>query len=305
VSVNAAFEALIGNIAGDARLKEPMSRHTSWRIGGPAALFVVADTLGDLNRITATLLDEDVPFTVVGKGTNLLVADAGYDGAVVVLGKEFKRHEIDGEHIRAGAGAMLAAMVQDAFKEGLEGLAFAVGIPGTFGGALAMNAGAQDVWIGAITESVTIYVPGEGLRRLRGAEVPWAYRSSGLDRLGIIVEGEVRVSEGDPVRIRAEMERYFKNRKASQPLSQPNAGSVFRNPEGDSAGRLIEACGLKGLAVGGAAVSEKHANFIVNEGGATAADVVILMRQVSEAVKRDHGIELRPEIRFLGRFEEA
>jgi UDP-N-acetylmuramate dehydrogenase len=305
VSVNAAFQALLGNIAGDARLKEPMSRHTSWRIGGPAALFVVADTLADLNRITSTMLDEDVPFTVVGKGTNLLVADAGYEGAVVVLGKEFKRHEIDGEHIRAGAGAMLAALVQDAFKEGLEGLAFAVGIPGTFGGALAMNAGAQDVWIGAVTESVTIYVPGEGLRRLRGAEVPWAYRASGLDRLGIIVEGELRVSEGDPVRIRAEMERYFKNRKASQPLSQPNAGSVFRNPDGDSAGRLIEACGLKGLAVGGAAVSEKHANFIVNEGGATAADVVTLMRQVSEAVKRDHGVELRPEIRFLGRFEEA
>ena len=305
MSVNAAFQALIGNISGDARLKEPMSRHTSWRIGGPAALFLVADTLGDLHRITGTLLDEDVPFTVVGKGTNLLVADAGYDGAVVVLGKEFKRHVIDGEHVRAGAGAMLAAIVQDAFKAGLSGLAFAVGIPGTFGGALAMNAGAQQVWIGSITESVTIFIPGEGLRRLRGAEIPWDYRSSGLDRLGIIVEGELRVKEGDPVKIRAEMERYFKHRKSSQPLSKPNAGSVFRNPDGDSAGRLIEASGMKGRRVGGAAISDKHANFIVNEGDATAADVVNLMRQVSEAVSQDHGVELRPEIRFLGRFEEA
>ena len=305
MSVNAAFEALIGNIAGDARLMEPMARHTSWRIGGPAALYVVADTMADLHRITSALLDEDVPFTVVGKGTNLLVADGGYEGAVVVLGKEFRRHVIDGEHIRAGAGAMLAAIVQDAFKDGLSGLAFAVGIPGTFGGALAMNAGAQKVWIGGVTESVTILVPGEGLRRLRGAEVPWAYRSSGLDRLGIIVEGELRVTEGDPVRIRAEMERFFNHRKASQPLSKPNAGSVFRNPEGDAAGRLIEACGLKGLQVGGAAVSSKHANFIINQGDATASDVVTLMRQVSEAVRRDHGVELRPEIRFLGRFEEA
>ena len=305
MSVNGAFEALIGNISGDVRLREPMARHTSWRIGGPAGLLVVADTLADLHRVTATLLDEDVPFTVVGKGTNLLVADSGYEGAVVVLGKEFKRHTMDGEHVRAGAGVMLAAIVQDAFKAALSGLAFAVGIPGTFGGALAMNAGAQQTWIGAITESVTIFVPGEGLRRLRGAEVPWSYRSSGLDRLGIIVEGELRVSEGDPVAIRAEMERYFKHRKASQPLSKPNAGSVFRNPEGESAGRLIEACGLKGRRVGGAAVSDRHANFIVNEGDATAADVVSLMRQVSEAVKEQYGVELRPEIRFLGRFEEA
>lgn len=201
---------------------------------------------------------------------------------------------------------MLAALVQDAFKAGLEGLAFAVGIPGTFGGALAMNAGANKGWIGDVTQSVTVFVPGEGLRRLRGVEIPWAYRASGLDRLGIIVEAELRVSAGDPQRIRAEMERYFKARKDNQPLSQPNAGSVFRNPaEGPSAGSLIEASGMKGRRVGGAVVSEKHANFIVNSGDAKAADVVMLMRDVAEAVRRDHGIELRPEIRFLGRFEEA
>ncbi len=308
MSVNGAFEALIGNVGGEVRRNEPMSRHTSWRIGGPAALFIVTETLPDLKRATDVLLDQEVPFTVVGKGTNLLVSDEGYEGAVVLLGNEFRRHVIDAEegYIRAGAATMLAALVQDAFKAGLEGLAFAVGIPGTFGGALAMNAGANKGWIGDVTQSVTVFVPGEGLRRLRGVEIPWAYRASGLDRLGIIVEAELRVSAGDPQRIRAEMERYFKARKDNQPLSQPNAGSVFRNPaEGPSAGSLIEASGMKGRRVGGAVVSEKHANFIVNSGDAKAADVVMLMRDVAEAVRRDHGIELRPEIRFLGRFEEA
>jgi UDP-N-acetylmuramate dehydrogenase len=307
MSLNGAFEALIGNISGDVRRAEPMSRHTSWRIGGPAGLFVVAETLGDLHRTTEVFLEQELPFTVVGKGTNLLVSDSGYDGAVLVLGKEFRRHVVDAEQgrIRAGGGAMLAALVQDGFKAGLGGLAFAVGIPGTFGGALAMNAGANKGWVGDVAESVTLFVPGDGLRRLRGVEIPWAYRSSGLDRLGIIVEAELRAEPGDPQIIRAEMERYFKARKESQPLSVPNAGSVFRNPEGDSAGRLIEASGLKGARVGGAVVSEKHANFIINESDATAADVVELMRRVAEGVSRDHGVELRPEIRFLGSFGPA
>jgi UDP-N-acetylmuramate dehydrogenase len=285
VSTNGAFEALIGNLQGEVRRQEPMNRHTSWRIGGPAALFIVADTLADLKRATDALLDNEVPFTVVGKGTNLLVSDSGYAGAVIMLGNEFRRHVIDPEqnHIRAGAAAMLAALVQDAFKAGLSGLAFAVGIPGTFGGALAMNAGAHKGWIGDVAESVTVFVPGEGLRRIRGVQIPWQYRASGLDRIGIIVEGVLRAEPGDPQRIR-----------------------VFRNPdEGPAAGRLLEMSGLKGRRVGGAVVSDKHANFIVNAGDATAADVVTLMQEVTEVVRRDHDVELRPEIRFLGRFEEA
>lgn len=307
MSLNGAFEALIGNVSGDIRRNEPMSRHTSWRIGGPAGLFVVAETLSDLKRCTDVFLGQEVSFTVVGKGTNLLVADAGYDGAVIILGREFRRHVVDPDEgrIRAGGGAILAALVQDAFKAGLAGLAFAVGIPGTFGGALAMNAGANRGWVGDVTDSVTVFVPGDGLRRLRGAEIPWGYRTSGLDRLGIIVEAELRTESGDPHAIRAEMERYFKARKETQPLSVANAGSVFRNPEGDSAGRLIEASGMKGARVGGAVVSDKHANFIVNESEASAMDVIVLVRRITEAVRRDHGVELRPEIRFLGTFEEA
>ncbi len=304
MGVSRAKERLGGAVSGEVRANEPMSRHTTYRVGGPADLFVVVETLADLARVCETLAEEDVPYAVLGKGSNVLVADAGYRGAVLVLGKEFRRHEIDGEHLKAGAAVMLAALVQEAFRKGLAGMAFAVGIPGTFGGALAMNAGARGDSIGSLVEAVTLYVPGRGMERLRAAEVPWGYRTSGLARRGVVLEGVLKARTGDSEAIRREMERNFRARKESQPLSQPSAGSVFKNPEGDSAGRLIEAAGLKGLRLGGARVSRQHANFIVNEDGATAADVVGLIRKVQMTVRDVHGVELRPEIRFLGSFEE-
>ena len=177
-------------------------------------------------------------------------------------------------------------------------------MPGTVGGALAMNAGTRDAWIGSVTESVTLFVPGEGLVRLRGDEVSWGYRRSGLPMRGIIVEGVLRLAPADPERIRLAMERSLRVRKSSQPLGVPSAGSAFKNPEGDSAGRLIEAAGLKGTRLGGARVSDVHANFIVNEGGATASDVVSLMSEVRTTVRDTYGIELQPEVRFLGEFAE-
>ncbi|MFA5843433.1 MAG: UDP-N-acetylmuramate dehydrogenase [Coriobacteriia bacterium] len=302
MSVARARERLAESFAGEIRSDEPMSRHTSFRIGGPASLFLSCETYRDLITAVCVLDDEKVDRLVVGKGTNLLVSDRGYQGAVLALGREFMRHSIDGEHVRAGAAAILAALVQDAYTKGLAGLEFGVGIPGTFGGALAMNAGASKDWIGSIVESVTLYAPGEGLLLLGGSEVDWRYRDSGLSRRGIIVEGVLRLAEGDPAAIRRAMDRVFKRRTGSQPMGKPSAGSVFVNPDGGSAGRLIEAAGCKGLRVGGAAVSDVHANFIVNEGGATAADVAELIRRVREAVGDAHGIELRPEIRFIGPF---
>jgi UDP-N-acetylmuramate dehydrogenase len=180
-----------------------------------------------------------------------------------------------------------------------------VGIPGTLGGALAMNAGTRDGSISETVDSVTLLIPGEGLTLVRGRDVGWAYRTSGLAGRGIILEAALRVGEGDSVRIRAEMERYLKQRKATQPLGMPSAGSVFVNPEGDSAGRLIETAGCKGMRLGGAQVSTVHANFIVNTGGATARDIIGLLRKVQMTVRDTHGVELRPEIRFLGRFDEG
>lgn len=304
MSVAAAYEQLRRLRVGDVRVAEPMSRHTSLRIGGPADLFVVCDTLAGLSDTLDVLAAEDIPFTTVGKGTNLLVADAGVRGAILLLGKEFKRHACEDGHIRAGAACVLAYLVQDAFSRGLGGLEFAVGVPGTVGGALAMNAGGRDAWIGSVTESVTLFVPGRGLVRLRGDEISWGYRTSGLPSRGIIVEGVLRLAPADPERIRLEMERSLKRRKSTQPLGSPSAGSSFKNPDGDSAGRLIEASGLKGTKLGGARVSDVHANFIVNDGGATAADVVGLMSKVRTTVRDAHGIELQPEVRFLGEFAE-
>lgn len=300
-----AAARLGGTLTGEVRTGEPMARHTTFRVGGRAAILAVADTVADVTAAVAILGEEGVPFVVLGKGSNVLVSDDGYDGAVLVLGREFKRHGFKDGVMQAGAATVLGVLVQDAFHLGLAGLSWAVGIPGTLGGALSMNAGTRHGWISQAVDSVTLYVPGEGLTLVRGREVDWGYRSSGLSRRGIILESTLSVSEGDPVRIRAEMERYLKERKSSQPLGVPSAGSVFVNPKGDSAGRLIETAGCKGMRVGGAVVSPVHANFIVNDGGATAADVAGLIAQVRTIVRDTHGVELRPEIRFLGQFEEA
>jgi len=305
VSVAAAYERLRGTLDGVVKRDELLARHTTFRIGGPSALFVQCDTTADLAVATGVCADEGVAWTVLGKGSNVLAADEGYDGAVLVLGRDFKRHQSHDERLLCGSGVILAALVQDAFKRGLTGLEFAVGIPGTLGGALAMNAGTRDRWIGEIVETVTLFVPGSGLMSLRGPEVSWGYRRSDLPAGGIIVEASLRLSPGDTAQIRRVMEASLRRRKRDQPLGLPNAGSVFVNPEGDSAGRLIESVGLKGCRVGGAAVSDVHANFIVNTGTATASDVLELVRQIRQSVEDAHGIELKPEIRFLGSFQSA
>ncbi|MHB9003081.1 MAG: UDP-N-acetylmuramate dehydrogenase [Coriobacteriia bacterium] len=305
MSIASAYDRLADAFDGPVKSGESMARHTTYRIGGDAAIFATADTLHDLSNLISICEEEDVEYTVLGRGSNLLVSDAGYDGVVCVLGRDFKKHRFAEGVLRCGAGATLAHVVQDAFSKGLEGLEFAVGIPGTIGGALAMNAGTRDDWIGSRVDTVTLYEPRTGLTALRGHEVPWAYRASSLSARGIIVECTLRVEPGDTVRIRRVMEASLKRRKTSQPIGAACAGSVFVNPEGDSAGRLVEEAGLKGLRIGGAEVSRIHGNFIVNVGGATAADVLALIARVREAVMETHGIDLRPEIRFLGSFDET
>lgn len=288
---------------GTVRRDESLARHTTYRIGGSAALYVECDTLSDLSATLDVLQDCQVEWTVLGKGSNILASDAGYDGAVIVLGRDFKRHSLEGTRLKAGAGVILAALVQDAFAAGMTGLEFGVGIPGTLGGALVMNAGSRDEWIGEIVESVTLYAPGIGLHSIRGHEVAWGYRSTNLTGRGVVIEASMRLQHGDVIDIRRRMEAALRRRKRTQPIGTRNAGSVFVNPEGDSAGRLIEAAGMKGARRGGAQVSDIHANFIVNDGTATADDVVGLIREVRAAVKEVHGIELRPEVRFLGSFD--
>lgn len=305
VGTDSAYPRLVAECSGVVHRGEHLARRTTYRIGGPADLLIECDTLADLAAALCILPEEDVPWTVLGKGSNVLAADAGYRGAVIVLGRDFRHHEVDGQHLKSGAGVSLGVLVQDAFKLGLTGLEFAVGVPGTLGGALAMNAGSRDEWIGSIVENVTLFVPGEGLASVRGSEVAWGYRRTDLPKRGVIVEASIMLAEGDPERVRRTMESSLRRRKQTQPIGKPCAGSVFVNPPGDSAGRLIEAAGLKGATQGGAVISDIHANFIVNTGSATAQDVLELVARVREAVREQHGIELTPEIRFLGEFEPA
>lgn len=305
MSLDSLERALRSGLTGDVLRHEPMARHTSYRIGGPAELFVTCDTVADLAETIRLCDGEGVERITVGKGSNLLVSDEGYPGVVITLGKEFKAHRVDGSDIETGAARILAYVVRDAYSRGLGGMEFAVGIPGTVGGAISMNAGTGDAWIGSVASSVTVYLPGEGLTRLRAEEIDWAYRDAGLPPGAVVVETVLRLRAADKDAIRMAMDASLERRKRTQPLAVPSAGSVFRNPAGDSAGRLIESAGLKGTRLGGARISEVHANFIVNEGNARAEDVLGLVRKVQMTVRDTHGIELTPEIKFLGTFEDA
>ena len=298
------LEALLVDDAfdGDVYPAEPMARHTMYRIGGPARFYVQVASVGALKHLVEVCEASGVPWVAVGRGSNLLVSDEGYPGVVVTLGRDFRtcRFDEDAKRFCVGAGVPLSSVVQEAFRRSLAGLEFAVGTPGTVGGALRMNAGSRDEWIGSRVVSVTTLDARKGLMRRAGDEISWGYRSSSFAPDEVIVECELSVEPAAPFYLRGKMEASHTRRKKTQPLSLPSCGSVFRNPEGDSAGRLIEAVGLKGCTIGGAQVSEVHANFIVNKGTATARDVMDLIELARYKVYETYGIELQPEVRFLG-----
>ena len=293
--------ALSGTVDADVLRDERLSRRTTYRIGGPAALFVAAHSYEALSRTLEVLSREGVDWVILGKGSNLLVSDKGYDGCAIVLDGEFARHSFaeDGS-LTAGAGATLSRLVNDALKKGLSGLEPCVGIPGTLGGALSMDAGTRREWIGGRVRDLVVLRPGEGMRRYGGGEVEWGYRSTSLPTDEIILEATLELTPAAPDAIAADMEERLARRRAAQPLGAPSCGSVFRNPVGQSAGALIESCGLKGESCGGAQISPEHANFIVNRGGATAADVITLISRAHEAVLREHGVDLLCEVKLLG-----
>lgn len=287
---------------GDVYPNEPLSRHTTYRIGGPARFYVQVGSVRALTGLVETCEQTNVPWVVVGRGSNLLVSDAGFPGVAVSLGRDFRTSRYDERAHRfcAGAGVILSSVVQDAFHRSLAGLEFAVGTPGTIGGALRMNAGSREEWLGARVTSVTTYAPATGLRRRLGSEIAWGYRTTSFAPEDILLECELAVEPADPFFIRGKMEASLARRKKTQPLNEPSCGSVFKNPEGASAGALIEQVGLKGVRHGGAQISEVHANFIVNTGGATASDVCALIELVQTKVFEAYGVELSPEVRFLG-----
>lgn len=282
--------------------QERLARHTTYRIGGRAALYLVCHSYHALRRAVRVLVDEQVPTVVIGKGSNLLVSDDGFDGAVVTLGREFTRTVAsdDGVTLTVGAGVILARLVNDALGRELSGLEFAMGIPGTVGGAISMNAGTRTEWIGSLVQDVVTLAPSGQIKHYRGDEVSWGYRSTSIPKGEIVLEVTLTLRPGIKGDIRQRMERYLTRRRHVQPVGCACCGSVFKNPPEQSAGQLIESCGLKGFSVGGAQVSTVHANFIVNNGGATASDVVSVIRHVWEEVHKAYGVELQPEVKFLG-----
>ena len=297
-----AIISLSGASDTDVIEGERMSRHTSYRIGGPAGLFITCHSYHSLRRAIEVLDRERVPWVVLGKGSNLLVSDEGYPGAVITLGREFAETVLadDGCTLTVGAATPLPRLVNNALSRSLSGLEFAVGIPGTLGGAVSMNAGTRNEWIGSVVEGVVTYKPGEGMRYYAHEDLRWDYRDCSLPRDEIILEATLSLEPGYKQHISDKMERFSAHRRRTQPVGTLSCGSVFKNPHDRSAAALIEGCGLKGYSVGGAEVSEVHANFIVNTGKATASDVASVINHVYEEVRGEYGIALKPEVKFLG-----
>ncbi len=266
------------------------------RIGGPATAFATVKDTQALVVLLSFCSRESIAWTILGLGSNVLVSDAGFPGLVVRLGGDFTRIAVSGTSIRAGGAAPMVAVCREAAKAGLAGAEALVGIPGTVGGAVRMNAGTK-VEIGDLVRRVEVVVAGEDVRSYTLPE--FTYRSSSLDRRAVVCAADLELHEGNRADVQAALLRHIERRNATQPLELPNSGSVFRNPPGDYAARLIETAGCKGLRRGGAEVSPKHANFIVNRGGATCADVRALIEEVRETVKRVHDVELELEVQFL------
>ncbi len=279
---------------------EPLSRHTTFQIGGPAAVFCRPETPAQLLRMLELCREHGVRSYLLGNGSNTLFSDAGFDGAVVCTVEMKRPVTVSGNVLRAAAGAPLGAVCRKAQQAGLAGLAFAFGIPGTVGGAVYMNAGAYGGELKQVLRRVTFLDRALRLDSLPVQELALGYRTSRFETEGgVILEAEFSLAPGDPAAIEAEMQELMARRREKQPLELPSAGSTFKRPQGAFAGALIEQAGLRGFAVGGAAVSTKHCGFVVNTGGATCADVVALTEEVARIVYEKTGYRLEREIRVV------
>lgn len=296
------YDKLNNVIAKDSILTdEPMSRHTTFRVGGPADFFVTPKAKGEVRDVIRICKEAGMPYYIIGNGSNLLVSDAGYRGVIVQIYKEMNEVKVEGDLVKAQAGALLSGIAAKALGAELSGFEFASGIPGTIGGACVMNAGAYGGEMKDVLESVTV-LTGEGkIIELGRNELELGYRTSVIAKKGYIVLGAVlKLERGDGEKIKTYMDELKEKRVTKQPLEYPSAGSTFKRPEGYFAGKLIEDAGLRGFQVGGAQVSEKHCGFVINRDHATAADIMELMRQVQIRVKENSGVDLEPEVKRLG-----
>lgn len=293
------------HIKGEILRGAPMSRFTSWQVGGPVDYLAFPADLQDLAEILRWCRGEEVPYFVLGNGTNLLVRNGGLRAMAISLVRAFRRMEEvqecqEGAVVRAEAGAPLSELVEFCCRKELAGLEFAAGIPGSVGGALFMNAGAFRGEVKDVLAALDLVEPGGEMREKRREELSPAYRSMGLAKGEMILAGSFHLRRGDGAQIRSRVEDFLAGRRARHPLDLPSAGSVFKNPARSPAGKLIEETGLKGRRRGGAEVSEKHGNFIVNRGGATAGDILALIEEVQKRVFEAKGVWLEPEVRILG-----
>ena len=280
---------------------EPLSEHTTFKIGGPAKLFVMPDDPAEVAEVLALCREANIPSFILGAGSDLLVSDEGYDGVIVALAQDLLAVTADDTCLTCQAGVPIAEASEMACELGLSGLEFACGIPGSVGGACYMNAGAYGGCIADVLESVRVLYPDGSVRDLNVQDLNLGYRKSRIADEGLVVlSATFALSRADQETIRETMDELTQRREEKQPLDLPSAGSTFKRPEGYFAGKLIMDAGLMGYQVGGAAVSTKHAGFVVNLGGATAADVRAVIAHVQDEVERQFGVRLEPEVRFLG-----
>ena len=282
---------------------ESMSRHTTFRIGGPADLFVVPKSVDEIAEVLKICREEKAPYFILGNGSNLLVSDAGYRGVIIQLDRNMEEITVDGTEIRAAAGALLSSIAVAARRASLAGFEFAGGIPGTLGGAVVMNAGAYGGEMKDVLKEVTVMTGDGEIRVIPASELEMGYRTSIIKKAGYLVLGAtISLKEGNLEEIKALTRELSEKRTSKQPLEFPSAGSTFKRPEGYFAGKLIMDSGLRGYQIGGARVSDKHCGFVINAGDATAQDVVALMDHVTEVVREKYGVTLEPEVKFLGDF---
>ena len=303
----ARAEAVLRAACG-ARLRAsfPMASLTTFRVGGPAALYLEPESEADLAVAGEAVRAAHIPFVVLGKGSNVLVSDRGFDGLVLRLGRAFRWTHRDGNRLSAGGAMPLPALAGVALGYGLAGLEWAAAIPASFGGAVRMNAGAHGGALADVLDSIGLFdLALGGSVTIEAKDAGFGYRRSQLPEAGVVVRATVRLEPGDRPTIRARMDEVREWRREHQPLAEPNCGSVFKNPPDGFAARLVEEAGLKGTTVGGATVSRKHANFIVTSEGAGAADVVELIRAIQERVQQRSDVRLEPEVHLVGEFDRV
>ena len=293
------------NLLGKDRVlvDEPMKRHTTFRIGGPADFFLLPSTVDEVRGILEICREEELPYFILGNGSNLLVSDKGYRGVIIQLYRNFSNISVEGNEICASSGALLSQIAAAARNASLTGFEFAGGIPGTLGGAVFMNAGAYGGELKDVLKEAVVMTEQGEILTLPVEKLDMGYRTSRIKKVGyLVLEARLVLEQGDMDKIRDITKDLTEKRVSKQPLEYPSAGSTFKRPEGYFAGKLIMDAGLRGYQVGDAQVSEKHCGFVINKGNATAADVLTLIENVREKVQEQFGVTLEPEVKFLGEF---